>query len=62
MNISEASRPIAIKFYLKHHRDGGQAAWVFCADQVRTLVSMATDSSHRDIMGKAASARVLECF
>ena len=23
MNISEASRPIAIKFYLKHHWDGG---------------------------------------
>ena len=52
MNISEASRPIAIKFYLKHHWGGGKAAWGFGADQFRTLVSMATDSSHRVIMGK----------
>ena len=46
MNISEASRPIAVKFYLKHHWGGGKAAWGFGADQFRTLVSMATDSSH----------------
>ena len=52
MNISEASRSIAIKFYLKHHLGGGKAAWGFGADQFRTLVSMATDSSHRAIMGK----------
>ena len=26
MNISEVSRPIKIKFYLKHHWDGGKAA------------------------------------
>ena len=25
MNISETRRPIAIKFYLKHHLDGGMA-------------------------------------
>ena len=36
MNISEASRPIAIKFYLKHHWDGGKDAWSFGADQFRT--------------------------
>ena len=52
MNISEASRPIAIKFYLKHHCDRGKAAWGFGADQFRTLVSMATYSSHRILMGK----------
>ena len=52
MNISEASWPIAIKFYLKHHWGGGKAAWGFGADQFRTMVSMATDSSHRVIMGK----------
>ena len=52
MNISETSRPITIKFYLKHHWDGGKAALCFGADQIRTLVSMATDSSHRIIMGK----------
>ena len=52
MNISEASRLIAIKFYLKHHWGGGKDAWGFGADQFRTLVSMATVSSHRVIMGK----------
>ena len=62
MNISEASRPIAIKFYLKHHWGGGKAAWGFSADRFRTLVSMATDSSHRVEMGKTASSRFLECF
>ena len=62
MNISEASRPIAIKFYLKHHWGGGKAAWGFGGDQFRTLVSMATDSSHRVTMGKTTSSRFLECF
>ena len=33
-----------------------------CADQLRTLVSIATVSSHRVIMGKTASSRFLECF
>ena len=49
MNISEASWRIAIKFYLKHHWGGGKAAWGFGADQFRTWVSIATDSSHRVI-------------
>ena len=62
MNISEARKPIAIKFYLKHHWGGGKAAWGFGADQFRTLVSMATDSSPRVIMGKTASSRFLECL
>ena len=61
-NISEASKPIAIKFYLKHHWGGGKAAWSFGGDQLRTLVSMATDRSHRVIMGKTTSSRFLECF
>ena len=52
MNISETSGPIATKFYLKHHWVGGKAALGFGADRIRTLVSMATDSSHRVIMGK----------
>ena len=51
MNISETSRLITIKFYLKHHWGGGKAALCFGADQIRTLVSMATDSSYRIIMG-----------
>ena len=62
MNISEASWPIAIKFYLKHDWGGGMAAWGFGADQFRTLVSMATDNSHRVIMGKTASSSFLGCF
>ena len=52
MNISETSRPIAIKFYLKHHWGGGKASVGFDPDRIRTLVSMATDSSHRVIMEK----------
>ena len=62
MNISEDSWPIAIKFYLKHHLGGGKTAWGFGADQFRTLVSMATDSSQRVIMGKTASSSFLLCF
>ena len=62
MNISMTSRPIAIKFYLKHHWDGGKASVGFDSDQIRTLVSMATDSFHRVIMGKTTSSRFLECF
>ena len=62
MNISKTSRPIAIKFYLKHHWGRGKASVCFDLDQIRTLVFMATDSSHRVIMGKTASSRFLECF
>ena len=54
--------PITIKFYLKHLWGGGTAALGFGADQIRTLVSMATDSSRRVIMGKRASSRSLGCF
>ena len=61
-NISETSRLIAFKFYLKHHWGGGKASVGFDPDQIRTLVSMATVSSHRDIMGKMVSSRFLECF
>ena len=52
MNISETREPIATLFYLKHHWVGGKDALGFGPDQMRTLVSMATDSSHRVIMGK----------
>ena len=62
MNISETSRPITTKFYLKHHWGGGKAALGFGADQIRTLVSIATDISHRVIMGKRESSRFLDCF
>ena len=62
MNISETSWPITIKFYLNHHLGGEKAALGFGVDQIRTLVSMATDSSHRVIMGKRASSRFPAVF
>ena len=52
MNISETSWPIIIKFHQEYHWGGGLTALGFGLDRIRTLVSMATDSSHRDIMGK----------
>ena len=52
MNISETIGSNAIKYYLKHHWGGGLAALGFGPDRIRTLVSMATESSHRVIMGK----------
>ena len=52
MNISETSWLIVIKFHLEHHPERGLAALGFGLDRNRTLVSMATDSSHRVIMGK----------
>ena len=51
-NISATSGPIVTKFYLNHHWGGGKAALGFGPDRLGTLVSMATDSSHRVIMGK----------
>ena len=62
MNISETGRPIGMKFDLMHHWGGGKDSVVFDPDWIRTLVSMATDSSHRVIMGKTTSSRFLECF
>ena len=52
MNISATKMLIATKFYLKHHWGGGKAALGFGPDRIGTLLSMATDCSHRVIMGK----------
>ena len=52
MNISATGWQIGMKFYLKHPWGGGKATVGFDLDRIRTLVSMATDSSHRVIMGK----------
>ena len=52
MNISETNGSIATKFYLKHHLGWGLTALAFGPDWIRTLVSMATESSHRVIMVK----------
>ena len=62
INISETSGSIPIKSYLKCHWGGGNAALGFGADQFRTLVSMATDSSHRAIMGKTVLPLFLGCL
>ena len=62
MNISENSRPITIKFYLKHQLGGGKAALGFGPDWIRTLISMATDSSHRVIMGEKRCCQFLSTF
>ena len=51
-----------ILVYLKHHWGEGKAASSFGLDQNRTLVSMATDSSHMVLMGKSASSHFLKCF
>ena len=62
MNISETNGSIATKFCLKHHLGGGLAALGFGPDRIRTLVSMATESSHRVIMVKTVSPLFLGCF
>ena len=53
INISETSWPIIIKFHQKHHWGRGLTALGFRLDRIRTLVSMATDSSHRVKRGKS---------
>ena len=45
MNISETSCHIKIKLHLEHHWGEGLAVSGFGQDRIRTLVSMATDSS-----------------
>ena len=62
MNISETNGSIATKFYLKHYFGGGLAALGFGPDRIRTVVSMATESSHRVLMEKAVSPLFLSCF
>ena len=62
MNISATSGPITMKFFQKHHWDGGKAALGFGPDRIRTLVSMATDSSRRVIMDKNGFATYSQLF
>ena len=62
MNISETNGSITTKFYLKHHWGGGLAALDFGPDRIRTMVAMATESSHRVIMVKTVSPLFFCCF
>ena len=52
INISSTKRPITSKFYLKHYWGERKAALGVGPDRIRTLVSMATNSSRRVLMGK----------
>ena len=61
-NISQTSWLIEIKFYVKYDFGGGKVASGFGADWIKTLVSVATDSSHRTIMGKPVFSSFLSCF
>ena len=47
MNIFTTRRLIPIKFCLKHNLGEGKSVFGFGPDQMGTLVSMATDSSHQ---------------
>ena len=47
INISAARGPITTKFDINHHWGGEKAALGFGRDRIRTLVSMATNNSHR---------------
>ena len=62
MNISKTRGPIATKFYLKHHWGGGKPALGFGPGRIRILVSMATDSSHRVVMGENGVATFSRLF
>ena len=61
MSLQPAGR-LQLKFVLKHHWDGGKAALGFWQDRIRILVSMATYTSHRVIMGKTVLPLFLSCF
>ena len=50
INISETSKPILIKFHLEHYWDVEMVTLGFGLDRIRTLVSMATDSSRKVII------------
>ena len=62
MNISATSGPSTMKFYQKHHWEGGKAALGFGPDRIQTLVSMATNSFRRVIMEKTVLPLFLSCF
>ena len=62
IDVCETSGPIAINFYLKHHLGGGKAALGLRQNRTRTQFSMATDSSHRVIMGKMVYPSFISCF
>ena len=57
---SEVVRPKLLIFGIKHSQEGGTKNLVFCSDRIRTLVAMATYTSHRLVMEKEEIANL--CF
>ena len=47
---------------MKYVFGGGKVESWFGDDWIKTLVSMATDNSHRTIMGKTVFSSFLSCF
>ena len=62
INISATSGLVTMKFYQKRHWDRGEAVLGFEPDRIRTLVSMATGSPDRVIIGKLVLPLILDCF
>ena len=67
MNISATSELIIMKILSEASwggggGGGGKAALGFGPDRIKTLVSMAKDSSHRVIMEKTVLPLFLRCF
>ena len=56
---SEAVWPKLLIFGIKHPQEGGTENVVFCSDRIRTLVAMATYTSHRLIMEKSGNCKFL---
>ena len=52
IDVYETSGPIAINFHLQHHFSGGKGALGLRQNRIKTLLSMATNSSHKVISGK----------
>ena len=54
---SEAVWPKLLIFGIKHPQEGGTKNVVFCSDRIRSLVAMATYTSHRLIMEKSGNCK-----
>ena len=57
--FSETAGPIVLILHIHHLQVGGKNNCVFCFDQIRTLVAMATYASHRLVMEKSENCQFL---
>ena len=61
--FSETAGPIVLILLIHHLQVGGKNNCVFCFDQIRALVTMATYASHRLIMEKSENCQfLLSCW